>query len=93
MKPLRIRFLSTAGICRKNWKAIFHSGNSVVSAVASRDAQKGRKFIDACQREFAFADAPRAFGSYEELIAAAERGVHAASTFNATKGLKNLAAH
>jgi predicted dehydrogenase len=69
MKKLRIGFLSTAGIGKKNWKAIFHSGNGVVSAVASRDARKSRDFIDDCQREFAFAEPPRALGSYEELIA------------------------
>ena len=68
MRKLRIGFLSTAGIGRKNWKAIFHSGNCVISAVASRDAGKSRKFIDDCQREFAFAETPRAFGSYEEMI-------------------------
>jgi len=72
MKKLRIGFLSTAGIGRKNWKAIFNSGNSVVSAVASRDAQKSRQFIADCQRDFAFAETPRAFGGYEELIASAD---------------------
>ena len=40
MKKLRIGFLSTAGIGRKNWKAILNSGNCVVSGVASRDAEK-----------------------------------------------------
>ncbi len=68
MKKLRIGFLSTAGIGRKNWKAILNSGNCVVSAVASRDAQKSRKFIDDCQRDFAFVETPYAFGSYEELL-------------------------
>jgi len=68
MKQLRIGFLSSAGIGRKNWKAIFHSGNCVVVAVASRDLEKSRKFIADCSREFAFAEVPRAFGSYEELI-------------------------
>ncbi|HEY5344948.1 MAG TPA: Gfo/Idh/MocA family oxidoreductase [Verrucomicrobiae bacterium] len=68
MKKLRIGFLSTAGIGRKNWKAIFNSGNCVVAAVASREVDKSRKFIDECQRDFAFAEMPRAFGSYEELI-------------------------
>ncbi len=72
MKKLRIGFLSTAGIGRKNWKAIFHSGNAIVSAVASRDAQKSRKFIDDCQFDFAFAETPRAFGSYEELLVSPE---------------------
>jgi len=69
MKKLRIGFLSTAGIGRKNWKAIFHSGNAVVSAVASRSREKSLDFIGECQREFDFPETPRAFGSYEELIA------------------------
>lgn len=72
MKKLRIGFLSTAGIGRKNWKAIFHSGNCVISAVASRDAQKSLKFIGECQSEFTFPETPQAFGSYEELIASSD---------------------
>ena len=69
MKKLRVGFLSTAGIGKKNWKAIFNSGNCVVSAVASRDVNKSRKFIDDCQRDFHFAEKPAALGSYEELPA------------------------
>ncbi|MGA2867741.1 MAG: Gfo/Idh/MocA family oxidoreductase [Verrucomicrobiota bacterium] len=69
MKKLRVGFLSTAGIGRKNWKSIFHSGNCVVSAVASRDLEKSRKFIDECQRQFKFEQPPVALGSYEELLA------------------------
>jgi predicted dehydrogenase len=69
MKKLRIGFLSTAGIGRKNWKAIFNSGNCVVTAVASRDIGKSRKFIEDCQREAAFETKPAAFGGYEELLA------------------------
>ncbi len=72
MKKLRIGFLSTAGIGRKNWKAIHHSGNCVVAAVASRELERSRRYIEECQREFAFATAPRACGSYEELIASPE---------------------
>ena len=68
MKKLRIGFLSTAGIGKKNWKAIFHSGNAVISAVASRDVAKSLKFISDCQCEFPFPETPRAFGSYEELL-------------------------
>ena len=48
MKKLRFGFLSTANIGRKNWKSIFHSGNSVVTAVASRDVERSRKFIQEC---------------------------------------------
>ena len=69
MKKLRVGFLSTAGIGRKNWKASYHSGNCVVSAVASRDVAKSRQFIDECQQNFAFEQKPTAFGSYEELLA------------------------
>ncbi len=72
MKKLRIGFLSTAGIGRKNWKAIFHSGNAVVAAVASREVKTSRQFIKECQSQFAFATVPRALGSYEELLAAPE---------------------
>ena len=68
MKKLRIGFISTAGIGRKNWKAILNSGNSVVSAVASRDAQKSLDFIHQCQSENPFEQIPEAFGSYEELL-------------------------
>jgi predicted dehydrogenase len=69
MKKLRIGFLSASGIGRKNWKAIYNSGNCVVSAVASRDAEKSRKYIDECQQEFGFENRPLAFGGYEELLA------------------------
>ena len=69
MKKLRFGFLSTAGIGKKNWKAIFNSGNCVVTAVASRDVEKSRKFIDGCSREVAFETQPAALGSYEELLA------------------------
>jgi predicted dehydrogenase len=69
MNQLRIGFLSTAGIGKSNWKAIFHSGNCVVSAVASRDIEKSRRFIAERQREFKFENEPLAFGSYDELLA------------------------
>jgi predicted dehydrogenase len=69
MKKLRIGFLSTAGIGRKNWKAIFNSGNAIVTAVASRDVSKSRQFVDECQKQFVFAEKPLALGSYAELLA------------------------
>ena len=69
MKQLRIGYLSTAGIGRKNWKAILNSGNCVVSAVASRAVQKSREFIRECQGENSFEVVPDALGSYESLIA------------------------
>ncbi len=69
MPKLRIGILSTANIGRQNWKAIFNSGNAVVTAVASRDAGHSREYIRKCQGEFPFAAEPAAFGSYEELLA------------------------
>ncbi len=72
MSKLRIGFLSTAGIGRKNWKAILNSGNCVVAAVASRNIKKSREFIRECQAENSFGQIPAAFGSYEELIASPE---------------------
>ena len=69
MKKIRFGFLSTANIGRKNWKAIHTSGNAVLTAVASRDVARSRKFIAGMQAEAAFAPTPVALGSYEELIA------------------------
>ncbi|HWN97601.1 MAG TPA: Gfo/Idh/MocA family oxidoreductase [Methylomirabilota bacterium] len=67
---LRWGFLSTAQIGRKNWKAIQNSGNGVIVAVASRSLERSREFIAKCQRASPFETAPRALGSYEELLAA-----------------------
>ena len=61
--------LGTANIARKNWKAIRHSGNGTVTAVASRDAAKAQKFIDECQSDVPFDPAPVAVGGYEALLA------------------------
>jgi predicted dehydrogenase len=72
MQKLRIGILSTANIGRQNWKAIFNSGNVIVTAVASRDAGRSREYIRKCQGEFPFAAEPAAFGSYEELLASKE---------------------
>jgi predicted dehydrogenase len=69
MRKIRFGFLSTANIGRKNWKSILHSGNAIVSAVASRDIAKSRRFIADMQKEAPFPTAPVALGSYEELLA------------------------
>ena len=69
MKKIRFGILGTAVIARKNWQAIFNSGNAIISAVASRDLARSRKFIAEFQREARFPVTPKAFGSYEELIA------------------------
>jgi len=69
MKLLRWGILSTAGIARKNWRAIGDSGNSIVTGVGSRDLSRGREFIEGCQSAAAFETTPTAFASYEELLA------------------------
>jgi predicted dehydrogenase len=68
MKKIRFGFLSTARIGFKNWIAIRDSGNAVLTAVASRDIERARKFIRGLQAEAPFETAPAAMG-YEELIA------------------------
>ena len=69
---VRWGILGAANIARKNWKAIYHSGNSVVKAVASRTREASRKFIAECQQEAPMPQEPQAFGSYEELLASKE---------------------
>jgi len=69
MNKLRIGFLSTAGIGRKNWKAILNSGNCIITAVASRDLERSRRFIAECQREYPFEHPPVPLASYEALLA------------------------
>src|SRR6056297_3715694 len=60
-------FLSTAGIARKNWKAIKLSGNGTVAAVASRSHDKAQTFIDECEAEVPIGSVA-AVGSYAELL-------------------------
>lgn len=69
---LRWGILGTAGIARKNWRAIHNSGNGIIRAVASREADRSRAFIAECQREHPFDPAPRALRSYEALLESAD---------------------
>lgn len=69
MTKLRWGILGAAGIARKNWKALFHSGNNIVSAVAARDLSRSEQFIRECQAQGAFDPVPKALGSYEQLLA------------------------
>ena len=69
---VRWGILSTAEIARKNWKAIFNSGNGVVTAVASREQQRSKDFVDLCQREVPFGQRPRALAGYEALLSASD---------------------
>jgi len=67
-KTCRWGIIGTATIARKNWKAIWNSGNSRLVAVASRSAGRAHQFIDDCQALAPFDPAPRACGSYAELL-------------------------
>ena len=71
-KLCRFGILGTAGIARKNWKAIRLSGNATVAAVASRNCESAQRFIDECSAQVPQLSPPRAFGSYEELLACDE---------------------
>ncbi len=68
MNKLRWGILGAARIARKNWKAIRHSGNATITAVASRDLGRARSFIADCQRFEPLERVPEAFDSYEKLI-------------------------
>ncbi len=68
-KVCRFGILGTAGIARKNWKAIRLSGNAVVTAVASRNESSAQKFIHECASQVPVASLPEAVGSYEALLA------------------------
>jgi predicted dehydrogenase len=69
LTKLRWGILSPAQIARKNWKAIQLSGNSTVTAVASRDLARSRQFIAECQNEAPMEKLPDAFGRYEDILA------------------------
>ena len=68
--PAKLRWgiLGTAQIARKNWRAIGLTGNATVTAVASRDLARSRRFIADCQAAAPMATAPEAVGSYEALL-------------------------
>lgn len=68
--PCRWGILGTAGIARKNWKAIANSGNAVVTAVASRTEARAQEYIDENQAQVAFATPPRAIAPYEAMLEA-----------------------
>lgn len=71
-RQLRWGILGAANIARKNWEAILNSGNSVLTAVASRDEQRSLEFINECSRQVPMPTRPKALGSYEALLASPE---------------------
>lgn len=72
MNKLRWGILGAASIARRNWKALFHSGNNTLVAVAARDRSRAEQFIRDGQAQHAFDPAPRALGGYEALLASPE---------------------
>jgi predicted dehydrogenase len=68
MNKLRWGILGTARIARKYWKAIRHSGNSTLTAVASRDLERCRRFIGECQEAEPLSPPPVAMDDYEALV-------------------------
>jgi predicted dehydrogenase len=66
---MRWGILGAAQIARKNWKAIWNSGNSVVTAVASRDLERCERFVAECHAAAPFERVPTALGTYESLLA------------------------
>lgn len=61
--------LGSATIAHKLWKAIRMSGNSRVVCVASRDFCRAQDFIDECQAQVPFPDAPEAVEGYAAALA------------------------
>jgi predicted dehydrogenase len=67
-KQCRWGILGTATIARKNWRALRNAAGATLVAVASRDIDRARRFIEACQAEAPFAPPPTPCGSYEQLL-------------------------
>jgi len=61
--------MGAAGIARKNWQAIRHAPNCTLTAVASRDVERGQRFVHQCQEHVPFEAPPRLCIGYEELLA------------------------
>jgi len=65
---LRWGILGAADIARKNWQGIRNASNCTLTAVASRDLEKCRRFVAQCQSHVPCSSPPQACGSYEELL-------------------------
>jgi len=61
--------LGTANIAQKNWRAIRNAPGCALTAVASRDLERCRRYVAQCQAHTPHDPPPRAYGSYEELLA------------------------
>jgi predicted dehydrogenase len=61
--------LGTAGIARKNWRAIWNASNATLVAVGSRSAARAAEYVDACQSQVPFPERPEAVEGYDRLLA------------------------
>lgn len=61
--------LGSANIAHKYWKAIHMSGNSRVVCVASRKLSRAQEFINECQAQLPFPEAPEAVEGYDAALA------------------------
>ena len=61
--------LGGAGIAKKNWRSIRNAGNATLTAVASREESRAAAFIQECQGDVPFPEAPAAVGGYDKLLA------------------------
>ena len=55
--------VGTAEIARKNWQAIRLAPNCTLTAVASRDLDRCRHYINECQRHISFDPPPQALAA------------------------------
>jgi hypothetical protein len=67
--PAGWAILGSANIAHKYWKAIHMSGNSRVVCVASRDFTRAQDFINECQAQLPFPEAPEAVEGYDAALA------------------------
>lgn len=67
--PLRWGILGAATIARKNWQAIRRSGNGIIRAVASREAERADRWISENQVDQPFPERPEAVAGYDTLLA------------------------
>ena len=64
--------LGAAFIARKNWQSIRDAEHASLVAVASRNIQRAKAFINECQASAPHEVVPEAIGSYEALLARAD---------------------
>ena len=72
MSICRWGFLSAAEIAQKNWRSVLLAENATLTAVASRSLPRAEDFISRCQAHSPFDSAPKAYGSYDDLISSDE---------------------